>query len=150
MGADVLVTQGARASATMIWVRSRNCGCLVSWFCYQLIAKPGNDSHSSVPWPIFTVLNRINSVPAHKGLIRVCPHGWAMGCLWWGFSGKKWLSQWHHTVFITDSYNFTSSFNSSHVCRSCVVIIIISSPLISYDQQTKTVLVLVLMINLAW
>ena len=25
-----------------IWVRSRNCGCLVTWFCYQLIAKPGN------------------------------------------------------------------------------------------------------------
>ena len=25
-----------------IWVRSRNCGSLVTWFCYQLIAKPGN------------------------------------------------------------------------------------------------------------
>ena len=25
-----------------IWVRSRNSGCLVTWFCYQLIAKPGN------------------------------------------------------------------------------------------------------------
>ena len=25
-----------------IWVRSRNCGCFVTWFCYQLIAKPGN------------------------------------------------------------------------------------------------------------
>ena len=25
-----------------IWVRSRNCGCLFTWFCYQLIAKPGN------------------------------------------------------------------------------------------------------------
>ena len=28
--------------AISIWVRSRNCGCLVTWFCYQLIAKPGN------------------------------------------------------------------------------------------------------------
>ena len=27
---------------TYRWVRSRNCGCLVTWFCYQLIAKPGN------------------------------------------------------------------------------------------------------------
>ena len=27
-----------------IWVRSRNCGCLVTWFCYQLIAKPGNNT----------------------------------------------------------------------------------------------------------
>ena len=34
----------------MIWVRSRNCGCLVTWFCYQLIAKPGNKT-ATVPWP---------------------------------------------------------------------------------------------------
>ena len=33
-----------------IWVRSRNWGCLVTWFCYQLIAKPGNKT-ASVPWP---------------------------------------------------------------------------------------------------
>ena len=25
-----------------IWVKSRKCGCLVTWFCYHLIAKPGN------------------------------------------------------------------------------------------------------------
>ena len=35
---------------TCIWVRSRNCGCLVTWFCYQLIAKPGNKT-AAVPWP---------------------------------------------------------------------------------------------------
>ena len=34
----------------MIWVRSRNCGCLVTWFCYQLIAKPGNKT-AAVSWP---------------------------------------------------------------------------------------------------
>ena len=33
-----------------IWVRSRNCGCLVTWFCYQLITKPGNKT-ATVPWP---------------------------------------------------------------------------------------------------
>ena len=33
-----------------IRVRSRNCGCLVSWFCYQLIAKPGNKT-AAVSWP---------------------------------------------------------------------------------------------------
>ena len=32
------------------WVKSRNCGCLVTWFCYQLIAKPGNNT-ASTPWP---------------------------------------------------------------------------------------------------
>ena len=33
-----------------IWVRSRNCGCLVTWFCYQLIAIPGNKT-ATVSWP---------------------------------------------------------------------------------------------------
>ena len=33
-----------------IWVRSRNFGCLVTWFCYQLIAKPGNKT-ATVSWP---------------------------------------------------------------------------------------------------
>ena len=34
-----------------IWVRSRrNCGCLATWFCYQLIAKPGNKT-AAVSWP---------------------------------------------------------------------------------------------------
>ena len=33
-----------------IWVRTRNCGCLVTWFCYQLIAKPGNKT-AAVSWP---------------------------------------------------------------------------------------------------
>ena len=33
-----------------IWARSRNCGCLVTWLCYQLIAKPGNKT-ATVSWP---------------------------------------------------------------------------------------------------
>ena len=33
-----------------IWVRSRNCRCLYAWFCYLLIAKPGNKT-AAVPWP---------------------------------------------------------------------------------------------------
>ena len=33
-----------------IWVRSRRCGCLVTWFCYQMIAKPGNKT-AAPSWP---------------------------------------------------------------------------------------------------
>ena len=33
-----------------IWVWSRICSCPVTWFCYQLIAKPG-DKTAAVPWP---------------------------------------------------------------------------------------------------
>ena len=33
-----------------IFVRSWRCGCLVTWFCYQLIAKPGNNTVTP-PWP---------------------------------------------------------------------------------------------------
>ena len=37
-------------SRKCIWVRSWNCCCLVTWFCYQLIAKPGNKT-ATVSWP---------------------------------------------------------------------------------------------------
>ena len=33
-----------------IWIRSRNCDCLVTRPCYQLIAKPGNKT-ATVMWP---------------------------------------------------------------------------------------------------
>ena len=33
-----------------IWVRSRRCGCLVTWFCHQLIAKPRNKT-ATPSWP---------------------------------------------------------------------------------------------------
>ena len=34
---------------TCIWVMSQNCVCLVTWFCYQLIAKPGNNT-ATISW----------------------------------------------------------------------------------------------------
>ena len=45
--------------STYIWVRSRNCGCLVTWFCYQLIAKPGNKT-ATPSWPDPYILSVIN------------------------------------------------------------------------------------------
>ena len=33
-----------------VWVRSWRCGCLVTRFCYLLIAKPGNKT-ATPPWP---------------------------------------------------------------------------------------------------
>ena len=30
-----------------LWVRSRKWGCLVTWFCYQLIAKPGTSNKTA-------------------------------------------------------------------------------------------------------
>ena len=40
----------ALVEIVIIWVRSRNCGCLVTWFCYQLISKPGIKT-AAVSWP---------------------------------------------------------------------------------------------------
>ena len=54
----------------MIWVRSRNCDCLVTWFCYQLIAKPGNKT-ATVSWPD----------PYHFVCVCVCV------CVWGGGGG---------------------------------------------------------------
>ena len=33
-----------------IWVRLWRCSCLVDWFCYQMIAKPGNKT-ATPSWP---------------------------------------------------------------------------------------------------
>ena len=40
----------SRTTQHIIWVRSRRCGCLVTWFCHQLIAKPGNKK-AAPSWP---------------------------------------------------------------------------------------------------
>ena len=40
----------SHCASNIIWVRSRNCGCLVTWFCYQLTAKPGKKI-ATVSWP---------------------------------------------------------------------------------------------------
>ena len=49
-GLNAVYLTAFNMSHIVIWVRSRNCGCLVTWFCYQLIAKPGNKT-AAVLWP---------------------------------------------------------------------------------------------------
>ena len=74
-----------------IWVRSRNCGCLVTWFCYQLIAKPGNKT-AAVSWPdpyvFYMGWNQRNSLISDEEWTHELKHPiatfeWAMGCLLW-------------------------------------------------------------------
>ena len=36
--------------SVIIWFRSHSCGHLSTWFCYQLIAKPGNKT-AAATWP---------------------------------------------------------------------------------------------------
>ena len=66
-----------------IWVRSRNCGCLVTWFCYQMIAKPGNKSYktAAVPWPdpYYTLLFYEKHLWDHV-TICTCHDCWADRC----------------------------------------------------------------------
>ena len=60
MAADALAPCVTRPSAALaswniiIWFTSQRCTCLVTWFCYHLIAKPGNkrDAASCVTWSI--------------------------------------------------------------------------------------------------
>ena len=59
----ILSQPGCVSQLHYTWVRSRRCSCLVTWFCYQLIAKPGNktaapswpDPHSPLPISYITV-----------------------------------------------------------------------------------------------
>ena len=54
-----------------IWVRSRNCGCLVTWFCYQLTAKPGNKT-AAVPYPHPFVIFQEHTIWLFCSLYCVC------------------------------------------------------------------------------
>ena len=61
----------------IIWVRSRRCDCLVTWFCYQMIAKPGNKKAApSWPDPYTCILKQSPTSgtkvvdSAHNGLIQ--------------------------------------------------------------------------------
>ena len=55
------------------WVRSWNCSCLVTWFCYQMIAKPGNKT-ATPSWPDPYMENSINNVVAIRviNIVRFC------------------------------------------------------------------------------
>ena len=56
-----------------IWARSRRCICLVTWFCYLMIAKPGNTT-GAPPWPdpyrtIFGELHIDSLMPSFKKML---------------------------------------------------------------------------------
>ena len=56
-------------------VGSWRCGCLVVWFCYQLIAKPGNKT-GAPPWPDPSAQyaffeNKIDVVPVVRKICRM-------------------------------------------------------------------------------
>ena len=67
----------------IIWVRPRNCGCLVTWFCYQLIAKPGNKT-VTVSWPDPYALIYNSSCLMHCGRCSVYTHA----CSWPMHNGR--------------------------------------------------------------
>ena len=48
-----------------IWVRSWRCRCFVTWFCYHLIAKPGNKT-TTLSWPNPCVHEHILSIISWK------------------------------------------------------------------------------------
>ena len=62
-------TQRATFQSKVIWFRSRNCDCLVTWFNYQLIAKPGNKT-ATVPWadPYGNLPNQLEMFPINLQL----------------------------------------------------------------------------------
>ena len=102
---ELMMTQFANT----IWVRSRMCGCLVTWFCYHLIAKPGNKT-AAVPWPD----------PYHQEhnsdleYIRVSSHEPSQNSLTfpWPFCGFPWpwdiLSAFHYCLNTNFASNLTN------------------------------------------
>ena len=72
-----------------IWVRSRNCGCFGTWFCYQLIAKPGNKTATvSRPDPYLMIWNLGFTWPwavwgQRKQAFHCLLLGEAINSIWW-------------------------------------------------------------------
>ena len=52
-------------------VRSRWCGCLVTWFCYQMIGKPGNKTAASSRLDPYMI--RDIGLPNKMELLNFCP-----------------------------------------------------------------------------
>ena len=93
-----------------IWVRSRRCGCLLTWFCCQMIAKPGNKTVTpSWPDPYLCIQSWLHfpCVPPH----RCC---WHVGCP--GLGCPQLPSPWQHVhLRVSDA---SSCEGSGHDCRS--------------------------------
>ena len=69
-----------------IWVWSRRCGCLVTWFCYQMIAKPGNKTSApSWPDPYIKPYKLYISIPISLSLCNIWVSQWQC---------NVWFSQW--------------------------------------------------------
>ena len=83
------MTTSRPASVFIIWVRSGRCDCLVTWFCYQLIAKPGSKT-AAPSWPgpyVFTIrLHPMNMMTSSNGNIS-CVTDPLRG----DFTGHRWI-----------------------------------------------------------
>ena len=70
-----------------IWIRSQRCGCLVTWFCYQMIAKPDNKT-AAPSWPDPYNVTRprwVNGISKYKLKVQITPRRQNMECQWWIF-----------------------------------------------------------------
>ena len=66
----------------MIWIRSRRCAGVVTWFCYQMIAKSGNNagptswsnSHDQIwlRYPYFDSFEVCRDMAIHSALLTLC------------------------------------------------------------------------------
>ena len=59
---------GKSSHPDFIWVRSWSCGCLVTWFCYHVIAKPGSKTaapswHDHIYLIKFSTIITVNFLP---------------------------------------------------------------------------------------
>ena len=104
-------------------VRSQNCGCLVTWFCYQLIAKPGNKT-ATVPWPdpyhnieaLPTLLALcVGNPPATRGFLAQMASNAAVILLWLAWSSFEqtinWQVKWDAFVMKGPSYAYSLRCN---------------------------------------
>ena len=92
-----------------IWVRSRRCGCLITWFCYQMIAKPACSvqhywkRQSLHYWPLMRGIHWSSVDSPHKGPVmwKAALRHDAIMCV-----SRSYDHQWFHTIFIAEITSF--------------------------------------------
>ena len=92
-------------TAWYIWVRWQNCGCLVTWFCYQLIAKPGNRT-ATVSWPDpymkFSLVWEFNKVKYKPSFVKVRSLKTTEVFIYKQWLSQKWTDPGEQTDWQTD------------------------------------------------
>ena len=84
-----------------IWVRSRKCACIFTWFCYQMTAKPGNKTGPPSWTDLYVYIGVVICQWFHNKLLFTPAH--LSHYLWWhnNITASVWQQTWQRSLTIS-------------------------------------------------